>query len=120
MISVAEVVTDPDFASTYQVVRSQGRWIDGVFVLSETETLRFYGVVQPTTPKELEQIPEGERPNGAISFHARKRFFLTAQGEDGEGDYLSDEILWHGDRYKILQVKDWSAHGYWKAIATLM
>ena len=118
-INMADIVNDPDFACTYSVFRTQGEWQQGRFILAEPEEIRFYGAVQPTRAKELEQIPDGERPSSAISFHSTKRFYLTSEAKDAsEGGYISDVILWHGDRYKVLIVKDWSANGYWKAIAT--
>jgi len=106
MIDVTELLTDPDFVSTYTIWRKSGKWVDGKYEQSE-DPLVFYGPVQPPSTEELEQIPEADRVKGTMNFLSTEQIFLTS--ETG----TSDEAEYKGFRYKIIQVKPW--HNWYRA-----
>jgi len=118
MINVSELITDPDFAQSFSVIRSAGNWADGDFVAT-TETLSMTGSIQPMNSKEMEQWPEGDRLKGLCKVYTLEQLHTTSvdsttYGADG---MLSDELSWQGQRWKILQSNDYSDFGYYKAIA---
>ncbi len=43
LVDVSELIEDPDFASSYTVLRRTGKWNDGWFDVSEPERLAYYG-----------------------------------------------------------------------------
>jgi hypothetical protein len=100
VIDVSELMRDPDFAAPYTVLRKTGKWEAGRFVEKE-EAIPFYGPVQPPSPEELEQVPEADRRQGALDFLSDKPIHLTREAGN------SDEIMYRGERYKVVQVKDW-------------
>lgn len=119
MINVSELMNDPDFCSNYKVLRRQGKWQKGRFVLASAIELSYYGPVQPATEKELEQFPEGDRERGVMKFMCSppKRLYITETPNDiGERDIIvSDQIVYDGELYKIIKVKNWKQQGFIRA-----
>jgi hypothetical protein len=117
LVNVSRLMNDPAFASHYTVIRQGAKW-DGIrFVVGEPETLQYYGPVQPATKKELEQLPEGDRQSGMVKFFCKPPQTLNITSENGEQANVSDEIIYRGQRYKIIAVMDWMPHGYIRAFA---
>ena len=92
-------------------VRSKGRLTDG-----ETETISAVGSVQPLGPDALQQLPESDRTGQVII--ARTETAMQIGSTNDTGDLLADEIEYNGDRFKILQLKNWGEWGVYAAIAT--
>jgi hypothetical protein len=125
MIDVSDLIVDPDFAFNFTVIRTTGKWIKGRFVLSQTpQRLRYYGSVQPATPKEIEQLPTGDQPKGVMKFFCKhpKQIFLTRDLSNvrGESDgAASDEIFFKGSIYQVVHVTPWDHNGWQRAFAVL-
>lgn len=115
MINVSRVINDPRFSESFKVYRKSGEWIRGRFNQEEKE-ITMNGVITPAKPKEIEMIPEGDRVGGEISIHTTSKLYTThaLDKEDTEG--TSDEIEWHGERYKLYSLNDFSQFGYYSAI----
>jgi hypothetical protein len=75
------------------------------------------GVVVPASAKEIMQFPEGDRSTAMMCFYADQPIYVT-RGDPKGG--TSDEIEWHGDRYKILNVNEYGDFGYYKAYGVYM
>ncbi|MGG3012294.1 hypothetical protein ABEO98_22770 [Brevibacillus parabrevis] len=113
MINVSEVITDPDFAQSYLVHRRTNEWVAGR--PSETETsINMLGVITVADAKTLEQLPEGDRVTGMMSFYATVPIYETS--EQG----TSDQIEWRGELYRVKKVFPYGDYGYWKAVAERM
>ncbi|HAQ39924.1 MAG TPA: hypothetical protein DCM73_03195 [Clostridiales bacterium] len=119
-MEIRDLMFDPDFADFYKVKRRKIMWINGRPKVIEENILNFYGPVQPTSPRELEQFPEGDRQKGIVKFFCSppNMIYITdIKGSDKEEDitFLSDEILYQGYRYKVLQSAYWGRYGYIRA-----
>ena len=115
MIDVRELITDPDFAQSYKVIRSTGKWIAGRYQIISTETLNYFGAVQSPDPDMLEQIPEIDRVNSLINFYCKspKKLYISLDAsKNGEEQDIYDTIEFKGNLYKIIRVLDWSDNGY--------
>lgn len=115
--SMVDVVNDPDFAQAFDITRSQG----GSFVAGAWQnavvSIPGYGVVQPSTPEELEQVPEGDRVKGMVTFHSSQVIYETNRVGIGNVDEgTSDTILWNNQTYRIVKVFPWQDFGYYKAM----
>lgn len=121
MINLSEIVVDPDFAQEFSILRSNGgSWQLGKWV-NATITVPTFGIIQPSTPEELEQVPEGDRVKGALSFHSETVLFEThtnAPNDPNAG--ISDIIAWRGQSYRLIKVFPWEDFGYYKAIGVRM
>jgi hypothetical protein len=79
----------------------------------ETE-IKMSGTISIASAKQIEFIPEGDRIGGEISIHCVKELFTSRNAPDESG--TADELLWHGERYKIYSVNPYSDYGYFSAI----
>jgi hypothetical protein len=119
MINVAEVVNDSDFAQDFEIQRSSGgSWQAGTWI-SKTITVPGYGVIQPATPEELDQVPEGDRVKGSLSFHSECPLYEThTRGPNDKFAGTSDVICYRGQNYRLVKVWPWEDFGYYKAIGS--
>lgn len=76
--------------------------IDGDVVKAE-ETINFLGVWQPLRDDELQFKPEGQRSWSWYWIHA-KSGTLNLQTQD--------KIIFQGQRYKVMAVKNYNIYGY--------
>jgi hypothetical protein len=129
MIDVSEVITDPDFVQDFTLYRSSGLFAVGGWQENAPVKFDMTGVVFPTTSKDLNMMPEGDRVTESLTFYAP---YIDAYGVNwgdelpfqvtrtGEEQGTSDQIDYNGVRYRIQSVKDYSAYGYCKAIGVRM
>lgn len=120
MISLAEVVNDPDFAQSFTISRSSGGVFDSKGVWQQTDnSVSMYGIIQPATAKELLQVPEGDRVKEVKSFHSSQAMFVThTDGLTDTTAATSDIATWPatGDQYRLVKLYQWSDFGYFKAL----
>lgn len=70
-------------------------------------------VVQPVRPRELAQLPEGERTEEAISI-----FTLAALRTSTPANQEADRVTWAGRTWRVVLVEDWTVQaGYARAVA---
>lgn len=116
---IREILYDPDVGGGQAFIverktkkRSKGRLSDE----AEVEIINAIGSVQPAGVDVLQQLQEADRRNTVIVVRTETPMQMGSTGDDG--DVLADEILYRGGRYKILQLKDWTAWGMSVAYAT--
>lgn len=118
MISVAEVVNDPEFAQPFEISRSTGQWIVGKFQ-STAVLVPGYGVIADPTNEEINMVPEGDRAEGVMVFWSSQPMYTThADGKGGDGS--SDILCWRGLKFRVLNVKQFQDYGYYRAIGVRM
>lgn len=119
MINLSEIVNDPDFAQDFTIQRSSGgSWQAGKWVTSTIDVCGF-GIIQPATAEELDQVPEGDRVKGAMSFHSESPLFEThTTGPNDKFAGTSDIICWRGENYRLVKVWPWSDFGYFHAVGS--
>lgn len=120
MIDLSSVVIDPRFAQSFTVYRAASSdWVGARFVENEPQEITMVGTISIANAKQIEFIPEGDRVGGEIAIHTTKPLYCSRNEIDSNGNkvaYSADEIDWHGERYKIYQVKEYSDYGYYFAI----
>lgn len=114
---MSDIVNDPDFAQllTAAIHRDTGTFVLGKWKKSTTD-IDFYGIVQPSTAKELKQVPEGDRVTNAMSFHSQQPLYVTHAGEGTPPDGISDTITWQGQLFKLIAILPWNDFGYYLGI----
>ena len=97
-----------------KVYRSSGQFIKGKWTESPQSPLylEIQGIAYPSTEKELDMVPEGDRIKGAITFLSVEEIYTTSRSLSG----ISDELEWNGERYKILSLLPWKDYGYYMSI----
>lgn len=72
-------------------------------------------VVNPSTSKEIEKLPENERTKEAITVYTRNPLLTSDVSSQGK----ADQIVWNGRTYEVQVVGDWSVQAqYAFAVAT--
>lgn len=116
MISLTDIVNDPDFAQDYVVTRRYGVFALGAFQVTSSVTVPFWGIIQPATDEDLDMVPEGDRVRGLMSFISEQEMFKT-NGNGLEGvQELGDLITWNNQVYKIVVTTIWKDFGFFKAL----
>lgn len=123
MIDLSHVVIDPRFAQSFTVLRTTGEWLpNGEFNISQPEEIKMVGTISIASAKQIEFIPEGDRVGGEIVIHCVKELY-TSRNNDSENSQksgIADIVVWHKEKYKVLQVSPYSDYGYFSAIAQRM
>ncbi|WP_371378905.1 hypothetical protein [Sporomusa aerivorans] len=116
MINIAEIINDPDFCQAFSVFRKTGKtgkWVEGEYIQAEQE-IKMRGVVVAANTKDLLQVPEGDRVKGVMAFYSTAPLLVT--NEAG----TSDQVVWHGERYRLFQLWPYVDYGYYKALGERM
>ncbi len=116
MISLASALQDPELGfQPFRVQRTSYRRQGGISVPS-VQVLSASGCVHPGTPEMLQLLPEEDRREEFISVYTD---FPLSLGENDGGETYSvpDRILWNGEAWRVVKVKDWSGFGYWQGAA---
>jgi hypothetical protein len=75
-------------------------------------------VVTAASPDDLARLPDSEYMNKAVSIYSQFRLRGPSRDEAGN-ETMPDEILWHGSRYVVRALDDFSGygHGFVSAVA---
>lgn len=119
MINVGRIVNSRNFSQPFTVFRKSGKWVGGRWVPSE-DPIKMQGTVTAMNPKDLLQVPEGDRVTGMMCFYSEKPLYTTRSETDWEDGGTSDEIVWRDNRYRIFSVVPWGDFGYVKAFGVRM
>ena len=111
MLNPSRILSSPHFRQTFQVFRSVGHfglggWIEEV---QSPPSFDVSGAVWPSTAKEIQQVPEGDRVMGMVTFASVTELYTThASGVAG----TSDQIEWRGEKYKLIQQMPYNDYGF--------
>ncbi len=112
-IDVSEAI-DSDTAEKITVERSSpGTYPDGLYAAGPTSTFKALASVQQPTPRDLQNLPEGERVKNPKMFICTKKL-QTASEDDST---LADVLTFKGVRFKVIMLADWLSYGHNTAFA---
>lgn len=117
MIDMTELMFDPDFIQPepVHVIRTSGAYDgNGLWMMNAAQRdLDFIMIIQQSTMKQLQALPEGERNGDFISWWLNPEQILA----DGVTPQESDVILWRDKHYRIIRCSDRSDNGFYNGIA---
>lgn len=114
MISVSELLSDPDFCEAFQVIRSSGSFLnEGEYTQLPNQTIDMKGAIQPAKQQDIVQFTqEGERLGNLIVVYCNQEIRQSdAKSQE------SDIVVWHGGQYRVVQARQWRDFGYWQVFA---
>jgi hypothetical protein len=104
---------DESFLDVITVVRQTGIVDQHGWLQVTTRSFTIQAVVVPASPNDLARLPEEEYMNKSISVAA-----IADQNADGSAvlqgpsdTTIPDEIIWHGSKFIIRTVDDYSGYG---------
>lgn len=104
---VTEVLFDPDFASSFDVVRytnargPTGRGVSTVAIQKQNVS----GVIYPDKGRNLQRLGLGQKNVDSIRVVTTYRLSPGSQGLD------ADIVAWNGAHYTVVAIADWSQYG---------
>lgn len=116
LLDVSDVLSDPDFADTFDVIRySESVDADGINNEAPAPIRGVSGVIQNVGEFSLQRLGDGARLASTIEIHTT--FPLTA-GTEVQG---ADEVAYQGALFTVTDVADWSRYGvgYYRAICEM-
>ena len=119
MIGFSSALADPELGFTaVSVRRTTYRRQNGESVPSD-QLLPASGCIHPGSPEMLQLLPEEERHEEFIAVYTA---FPLSLGENGGGVEYSvpDRILWNGETWRVVQVRNWGMFGFVQALAVRM
>lgn len=113
---LAFVIDDGVLSESYTVNRTTGSFQLGGW--SQTSiSIPGWGVVSVATEMDLEMIPEGDRPTGAMVFHSQQQIYETDVTQASTAQTVSDVLVWGGYSWRVLKCWPYPNRNFWKAIA---
>lgn len=105
-LDMSDVLLDPDFLDT-SLIYTRQRQIDIGHgrVRNEPTSGPFTGVVTMDAGSIMRRVPEGSYVTGSILIYTMER--LRMKGEDVDADLVD----WHGARYRVQNMGDYTAYG---------
>jgi len=94
------------YASNPGSYSADGTWIPGV-----QGSTTYWGIIHPSTPKELEILEEGERTGEFITIFSLEKLETTTPVQE------SGYIVWQDLNYKVKSLNRWLDFGYYETIA---
>lgn len=94
--------------------RAVGSYVNGSWVRGAPTVTNYDAVVQPSSPRELQQLQENERTTEAITLYT----LTPLQTSDVSSSVESDIVTWAGRTWRVRLVEDWLVQAqYARAIA---
>lgn len=115
MIDVSEIVVDPDFVQPFTYIRRKIAWVKGRKVITETN-YQAEGTIIPEDSKDMVNQPEGVLVAGSIRVWTHATLFVTSK--ESSSDYLSDLVLYKGERYLVNNDRNLTEYGYNRYVCT--
>ena len=117
MLQLADIIMDGELGAAPFVIRRRHFTLTaGEAVLTDAEDITTSGTVHPTADADLALVPEEYRSEVLRTFYAPVPFSLGVRA-DSASFTAPDQILYAGQTFLVIAVKDWSAFGFSKAIA---
>ena len=116
MTDLSPALQDPELGFTgFTVQRTVYRRQNGTSVPA-VQTLSASGCIYPGTPEMIQLLPEEERHEEFIAIYTG---FALSLGENSGGVSYSvpDRILWNGETWRVVKVRDWAMFGYYQCLA---
>ena len=115
-MDLSAALFDPELGCAgFTVQRTTYRRQNGDSVPSN-EVFSAAGIIHPGTPEMLRLLPEEERHETFIVIYTD--FPLSLGENDGGAVYTTpDRVLWNGQSWRIVKVRDWQAFRYCQALA---
>lgn len=118
-MEIMDALTDPELGFTsFSVQRTTYRRQNGTSVPA-TQTLAASGCIHPGTPEMIQLLPEEDRREEFIAIYTG--FPLRLGENNGGAAYtVPDRILWNGETWRVVKVRDWGMFGYVQGTAVRM
>ena len=111
MINLSRVLNSPRMRQTFTIFRSSGHFGAGGWIEDTPEEIESFGIVWPSTAREILQVPEGDRALGMMTFATTVPLYTTrVEGVTAAG--TSDQIEWKDELYRLISILPFTDYGF--------
>lgn len=114
MINLAEVLSDPDLCSPFQIIQQYGAFAAGGWQVQQALTINAYGAVRNTSGRELTINPEFDWVTEVLSFRSATEIYVTHEDYPNR---ISDILVYQGNQFRVLKVQNYTDQGFSLAYA---
>jgi hypothetical protein len=106
-LDVSELMTDPDFASTVDIITTvQSIGAHGRVVNTPTVYEREIAIVQAGSGQRLALLADGSRISDSITVYSQRQLKAADAGHR-----IADVVVWKGQRFMVKNVASWEGWG---------
>lgn len=118
MINIRELITDPDFCQPngIEIIRRTSKIVNHK-VESEEEKINISGIITISDENEDELLPESDRNKESIHIFTHERLKTVGNDKNDFIEYLSDIVLFNGNKYVVRYCLDDSQYGFCRSTA---
>ena len=116
-MDITSVLFDPELGCTAFTVEriTCTRSREGTTACSRT--IQATGCIHPGTPEMLKLLPEEDRQETFIVIFTDYALSTGDPGDDGVCFDAPDRILWNGQTWRVVKIRNWQGFGYVQAWA---
>jgi hypothetical protein len=100
------------FGKTHKAFDTTQTIVDREPVNTPGADYNVYGPIQPTTSKELEILPEGDRTKSAKTLHTKSELFIPEPGQNKQ-----TFLRYKGKVWRVAAEGDWDDQGFRRYVA---
>lgn len=106
MLDISAIINSGVFATSFQVERTGGSYVDGIWVKAAPVTSTQTGSITPATANDMLKLPEGERQ--AETMRLITQFQLNISKNSAEADI----VIYLSHRYRVFGPSEWRGNGF--------
>ena len=120
-MDISSAIFDPELGCTAFTVDRITYTRSRLGTTSRSETAQARGCIHPGTPEMIQLLPEEERAEEFIQVFTDYALSTGTPEAVGASSFTGpDRILWNGQTWRVVRVRDWQSFGYVQAYAVLM
>jgi hypothetical protein len=95
-----------------------GQYVGPRWQVTQEPDYNFFGSVQPSSPRDLQLLPQGDITGGEVTVYSDKKLFFSSSDESGGTGDRQTFIRYRNVVYRVLVEADWIIHtGHYVYIA---
>lgn len=117
LINVSELIGDPDFTQPNGVnVERTTFVVENHRQVKTTIQLNVTGIITIADEEDMDMRADSDVIREGINVFTYSPLMLTSRTSDGTTNYLSDVVLFRGNRYKVMKVLNDEQYGFCKNV----
>lgn len=101
---MTDLIFNADICVSRADPKKPGKYINGIFVGGKTKIVKMEASIQPLSPNEILQLPEGRRTEESYKVFTCEQLFPTDEKNQVQGDIFD----YKGKTFEVHKTEDWT------------
>ena len=106
MLNISNIINSPVFSTSFQVERTSGSFVDGLWVKDAPVVSNQIGSITPATANDMLKLPEGERQSETMRLITKYQLNISKDSAE------SDIVIYLSHRYRVFSPSEWRGNGF--------